>query len=87
MHRLEGIRGNPDAVGARLIAEFEDGTRQSIEFHAGSGYLSQSQSLAMVPQAANLEIVWPDGVTLPATVLPASTEPALSPRVILHRRE
>ena len=87
LHRLEGIRGNPDAVGARLIAAFEDGTRQSIEFHAGSGYLSQSQSLAMVPQAAKLEIVWPDGVTVPATVFPVGTEPALSPRVISHRRE
>jgi len=41
---LRGPPGNPTAVGARIVAEFTDGSSQAAEVHAGSGYYTQSTS-------------------------------------------
>ncbi len=40
--RLELAGGNPHGVGARLTVQMSDGSEQSAEVHAGSGYFSQS---------------------------------------------
>jgi hypothetical protein len=39
---LKGAAGNPTAVGARITVEFADGTSETSEVYAGSGYYSQS---------------------------------------------
>lgn len=39
---LIGSAGNPTAIGARITAEFADGSKTSHEVSAGSGYSSQS---------------------------------------------
>jgi enediyne biosynthesis protein E4 len=41
---LRGAVGNRTGIGARIALEFADGSRQSSEVQAGSGYLSQSSS-------------------------------------------
>lgn len=40
--RLRGSAGNPTAIGARITVEYVDGTTQTGEIQAGSGYYSQS---------------------------------------------
>jgi hypothetical protein len=40
--RLSGAPGNPTGVGARITVELADGSAQSAEVYAGSGYYSQS---------------------------------------------
>jgi hypothetical protein len=39
---LRGPAGNPTAVGASITVELSDGTTQTSEVHAGSGYYSES---------------------------------------------
>jgi hypothetical protein len=39
---LQGAAGNPTAVGARIKVTFADGSSQTNEVYAGSGYYSQS---------------------------------------------
>jgi hypothetical protein len=63
---LRGHPGNPTAVGARLTLLLADGTAQTSEIAAGSGYFSQSSSTAFFgyPDGAapvSLKIRWPDG--------------------------
>jgi len=65
---LQGTSGNPTAVGARLILTLADGSSQSAEITAGSGYYSQSTSAAFFSHPAaqsprNLTITWPNGTT------------------------
>jgi hypothetical protein len=64
--RLQGTRGNRSAVGARVTVHHSDGTRQSAEVYAGSGYLSQSSPLLFFgrrskDETLSIEIDWPDG--------------------------
>jgi hypothetical protein len=66
--RLHGARGNPQAIGARVELELADGSRQTSEIYAGSGYFSQSAATCFFgwsektpPQKAH--VVWPDGRT------------------------
>jgi len=64
--KLTGAAGNPDAIGARLLVRFKDGTAQAAELAAGSGYLSQSEPLAFFGYASgnepvNVEVTWPGG--------------------------
>jgi hypothetical protein len=40
--RLRGAPGNPTAVGARITAALADGSSETAEVQAGSGYYSQS---------------------------------------------
>jgi hypothetical protein len=63
---LQGPAGNPTAVGARLILTLADGSTQSAEITAGSGYYSQSTPAAFFshPPAQPprvLTITWPNG--------------------------
>ena len=63
---LRGGRGNPAAIGARLTLALADGSSQTAEIAAGSGYFSQSSATAFFgyPDAAppvRLKIRWPDG--------------------------
>jgi hypothetical protein len=41
---LKGAPGNPTAVGARITVELADGTAETAEVYAGSGYYSQSSA-------------------------------------------
>jgi enediyne biosynthesis protein E4 len=41
---LKGAAGNPTAVGARITVELADGTAETAEVYAGSGYYSQSSA-------------------------------------------
>jgi len=64
--RLSGRPGNPTAVGAKIVLLRADGTRQSAEIHAGSGYLSQSAPIAFFAdveanKAVEWIVRWPDG--------------------------
>jgi hypothetical protein len=63
---LRGVAGNPTAVGARLTLALADGSSQTSEITAGSGYFSQSSATAFFGYAENitpvrLKIRWPDG--------------------------
>jgi hypothetical protein len=64
--RLKGKPGNPTAVGARVTLELSDGTKQTAEVAAGSGYLSQSSprlvfGLGTSNAPARVHVRWPDG--------------------------
>lgn len=70
--RLSGAAGNPTAIGSRVAVHLDDGSRQTAEIQAGSGYLSQSSpTLAFgVPQGrrvAKIDVAWPDGSTSSTT--------------------
>ena len=64
--RLRGPAGNPTAVGARLTLTLADGSQQTGEVQAGSGYYSQSSPAVFFSYPANalpreLVVTWPDG--------------------------
>jgi len=69
--RLNGSPGNRNGIGARIIAQYTDGTVRAAEMTAGNGYLSQSQPVVYFNTAdtpiKSLEIRWPDGETTKAT--------------------
>jgi hypothetical protein len=63
---LRGAPGNPTAVGARLTLQLSDGSTQTAEVSAGSGYQAQSSATIFFgyPDSAppvKLKIRWPDG--------------------------
>jgi enediyne biosynthesis protein E4 len=65
---LCGVPGNPAAIGARLTLQLADGSTQTAEVSAGSGYFSQSSATLFFgyPDSAppaRLRIRWPDGRT------------------------
>ena len=73
--RLRGATGNPTAVGARITVELADGSSQSSEVQAGSGYFSQSSATCFFgyPEGnppRRISVRWPGGATSDAT-LPA----------------
>jgi hypothetical protein len=75
--RLHGPTGNPDAIGARVTLVLADGSTQTAEVSAGSGYYSQSSPACFFgwPDATpptSLRVRWPDGTTSAAQV-PAGT--------------
>jgi enediyne biosynthesis protein E4 len=66
--KLQGQRGNPTAVGARIVVQLKQGGQQVAEVYAGGGYLSQSEStlrLGLGPsgEVARVEVRWPRGKT------------------------
>ena len=75
--RLTGQPGNLAAVGSRVSLTSADGTVQTAEVHAGSGYLSQSApdlffGLGTAGGAgARLEVRWPDGTISKMKDVPA----------------
>jgi len=63
---LQGAPGNPACLGARLTLALADGSAQTSEITAGSGYFSQSSATVFFgyPDSAppkSLKIRWPDG--------------------------
>ncbi|MBL9078955.1 MAG: VCBS repeat-containing protein [Planctomycetes bacterium] len=40
---LPATKGNPQAIGTRVVFELADSSRRAVEVHAGSGYLSQTR--------------------------------------------
>ena len=63
---LRGPAGNPAAAGAALTLTLADGSVQSVEIAAGSGYFSQSGARAFFgyPEKTSpvrLKIRWPNG--------------------------
>lgn len=63
--RLVGPAGNRRGVGSRITLQLKDGTTQTAEVYAGSGYLSQSSSALTFglgsSQVDQVFIDWPDG--------------------------
>jgi hypothetical protein len=64
--QLRGPPGNPTAVGARVTVELADGTTETTEVYAGSGYYSQSTPAGFFgyPDAnppRKIRIRWPGG--------------------------
>jgi hypothetical protein len=65
---LRGPAGNPTAVGARLTLELADGSTQTAEVAAGSGYYSQSSAACFfgyleATPPRRLRVRWPTGAT------------------------
>jgi enediyne biosynthesis protein E4 len=63
---LRGPGGNPTSFGARITVESSDGTTQTAELSAGSGYLAQSTARAFFGYSPSqpprlIRVVWPDG--------------------------
>jgi hypothetical protein len=63
---LRGPPGNPTAVGARVTVELADGSTQTSEVSAGSGYYSQSSAACffgfpgtILPR--KVKVRWPSG--------------------------
>jgi hypothetical protein len=65
---LHGPPGNPTGIGARVVLELTDGSTQTSEIYAGSGYYSQSSAACFFgyPDAnppKKLRVRWPNGAT------------------------
>ena len=65
---LQGASGNPTAIGARFTLTLADGSTQSGEVQAGSGYYSQSSPAVFFSYPAGalpreLVVTWPDGTS------------------------
>jgi hypothetical protein len=80
---LRGVAGNPTAVGARITVALADGSTQTSEVYAGSGYYSQSTAACFFgypgsnPPAA-IRVRWPSGKTVQYDFPPRSTTLTLS---------
>jgi hypothetical protein len=82
--RLRGPAGNPTAVGARITVERSDGSAQSGEVYAGSGYYSQSTpacffSYSDANPPRTVRVRWPAGATTVHPFPPGSSSLLLSP--------
>jgi hypothetical protein len=80
---LRGPAGNPTAVGARITVELADGSTQTSEVYAGSGYYSQSTAACFFgfPDGnppKNVRVRWPSGVTTEHGLPPGSSTLTLS---------
>jgi len=65
---LQGPPGNPQALGARVTAEYTDGSTQTSEVCAGSGYYSQSSAAQFFGSTdrnplRRVRVRWPSGAT------------------------
>ena len=63
---LHGPAGNPTAIGARVTIELTDGSTQTSEIFAGSGYYSQSTAACFFGHADSnpikkIRVRWPSG--------------------------
>jgi hypothetical protein len=80
---LRGPAGNPTAVGARITVELADGSTQTSEVCAGSGYYSQSSAAAFFGYPGTnppkkIRIRWPAGLTSESEVNPGVANLTLS---------
>jgi hypothetical protein len=81
--RLRGPAGNPHAIGARLTVELADGSTQTSEVEAGSGYYSQSAAAGFFgyPDSnppKHLRVRWPSGTTTQHEIPPGTTNLTIS---------
>ena len=81
--RLVGRAGNPTAVGARVKVTHDDGSQQTAEVYAGSGYLSQSSAVLFfgrgtVRERLDVTVRWPDGKRSTHEIKPADDYVVLS---------
>ena len=81
--QLRESGGNPTAIGARVTMELADGSSQTTEIHAGSGYMSQSTAACFFgfqdgnpPKA--LRVRWPSGLITEHTIPPHASTIILS---------
>jgi hypothetical protein len=80
---LRGPPGNPTAVGARITVELSDGSAQTSEVYAGSGYYSQSTAACFFgyPESVaptKVHVRWPSGAAADYGLPPQSTDVTLS---------
>ena len=80
---LRGLAGNPTAVGARITVEFTNGSTQTSEVYAGSGYYSQSSAACFFGYTDSnpprgIRVRWPSGMTTEYDSPPQSTTLTLS---------
>jgi len=66
--QLRGATGNPSAVGARITVEYANGSAQTSEVFAGSGYYSQSSAACFfgwtdANPPTQMRVRWPSGVS------------------------
>jgi len=66
--KLEGVKSNRDAIGARVTLRSSGNPAQMQEVRSGGGYISQSDfrlhfGLGTATKAEALEIRWPNGTT------------------------
>jgi hypothetical protein len=74
---LRGPAGNPTGIGARVTVVFSDGSAQTSEVYAGSGYYSQSSAACFFgyPESApptKIRVRWPSGATTDSDFTPGS---------------
>ncbi len=75
---LRAPAGNPTAVGSCVALELSDGSMQTSEVYAGSGYYSQSAPACFFgyPESVSptkIRVRWPTGTTTDYAVPPQST--------------
>ncbi len=75
---LHGPAGNAAAIGARVTLDLAEGSTQTAEVSAGSGYYSQSTAACFFgyPDATSprrLQVRWPDGSSSTQDVPPKAT--------------
>jgi len=84
--RLAGAPGNPNGIGAKIIAHYADDTIQAAEMTAGNGYQSQSPPVVYLGTSGKmireLEVRWPDGETTKATPDAKSPTIGISKRLL-----
>jgi hypothetical protein len=81
--QLRGPAGNPTAVGARITVELADGSNQTSEVYAGSGYYSQSTAACFFgyPDAnppKHIRVRWPSGSSTQHEIPPQTTHLTLA---------
>jgi len=74
---LRGANGNPTAVGARVTVTYRDGSTETSEVYAGSGYYSQSTAALFFgyPNAnppTKITVAWPSGRATETAFAPGS---------------
>ena len=84
--QLHGPAGNPSAVGARITVELTDGSTQTAEVFAGSGFCSQSSPDAFfgypdINPPKSVSVRWPAGSTSTHPVPAHATTLTLAPEV------
>ncbi len=82
--QLRGPAGNPTAVGARITVELADGSTQTSEVYAGSGYYTQSTAAVFFgyPDSnppRKIRVRWPAGPTSEHAIPPGASSLTLSP--------
>jgi hypothetical protein len=80
---LRGLAGNPTAIGAQITVVLADGSTETSEVYAGSGYYSQSSAACFfgyldANPPKTIRVRWPDGVTSERDVPPGSSSLTLA---------